>query len=404
LVIAKNQSGMEQTIAIKKRVMSIDVFRGIIMIIMALDHVRDFFHNDAMLHDPLNPAGTTPVLFFTRFITHFCAPNFVFLAGMSAYLSGRRKTKAQLSSFLIKRGLWLILIEVVVMNLALTFNPFYNLVFLEVIWAIGISMIILGILVWLPLPVIFITGLCIVCGHNLLDHAEAARSQSLGFWWSLIHGKSAAFPFAPGHVLVIAYSFLSWTGIMLMGYCAGTLFTANVPSVTRRKILLVTGTGMIILFIILRWINMYGNPSPWEAQQNSLRTFFSFMNVNKYPPSLQFVCITIGPALLVLALVENIQNRFTAFVQVYGRVPLFYFVTHFFIIHLLTLVIFFLSGYGVKDIIPAKAPFFFRPLDFGFNLWIVYVIWIGIVLIMYPLCKWYNRYKSTHDYWWLSYL
>lgn len=395
---------MNQLTAAKYRVQSIDVLRGIVMIIMALDHVRDFFHSDAFQHDPLDTATTTPILYFTRWITHFCAPTFVFLAGTSAYLIGTRKTKSQLSSFLIKRGAWLILIEAAVISLGITFNPFYNAIIFQVIWAIGISMVILGLAVRLPYAVIFTIGALIVFGHNILDYPEAARQHQVSFLWDLLHdGRFDAYTYAPNHVLIIAYAFVPWTGIMFMGYCAGRLFEASVDPVKRQQILLTIGFALVVLFFILRWFNGYGNPLPWSQQQNGVATFLSFMNVHKYPPSLMYASITLGPAMIVLVLIENVQNRFTDFVKVYGRVPFFYYVIHFYLIHALSVVAFFASGYGKKDIV-SDTPFLFRPSQFGFDLWVVYLVWIVIILLLYPLCKWYNKYKSTHTQWWLSYL
>jgi len=374
------------------------------MIIMALDHVRDFFHNDAFQHDPLNPATTTPILYFTRWITHFCAPTFVFLAGVSAYLSGKRRTRAQLGSFLIKRGVWLIFIEAVIISLALTFNPLYNAIIFQVIWAIGISMVLLGLIVRLPWKVIFAIGVLIVACHNLLDYPEAARNHQVNFFWDLVHdGRFDVYTYAPGHSLIIAYAFLPWTGIMIMGYCAGKLFEPAVDAIKRQKILLTIGFGLIVLFIVLRWINAYGDPDPWSVQRNGVATFLSFMNVHKYPPSLMYACITLGPSLIALSLLEKVQNGFTRFVQVYGRVPFFYYVIHFYLIHTLTVIAFFLSGYGKNDNV-GQTPFLFRPLTFGYNLWFVYVIWMAVVLLLYPVCKWYNKYKSVHSQWWLSYL
>lgn len=392
----------------KNRVQSIDILRGMVMIIMALDHVRDFFHVDAFQGDPINPATSHPMLYATRWITHLCAPTFVFLAGTSSYLVGLRKTKAELSGFLIKRGLWLILVEILVVTLALTFNPLYNFLFLQVIWAIGISMVILGLLVRLPLAAIFTIGLIIVLGHNLLDYPEAARAankQPLGFWWDLVHGaRFAIYPYAPNYVVAIVYPFLPWTGLMLVGYSAGKLFSPDFSALQRRKILLYTGFGLIVLFFLLRLINAYGDPVPWTNQENTTRTIMSFFNVHKYPPSLMYAAITIGIALVLLALLENVKNPVTEFSKVFGRVPFFYYVLHFFLIHTLTVIAFYLSGYGAKDIVSTQVPFLFRPLTFGFPLWAVYLVWIGIILFLYPICKRYNAYKSTHHQWWLSYV
>lgn len=399
---------MKQAVLTKNRVQSIDVLRGIVMIIMALDHVRDFFHVDAFQNDPINPATTNLLLYSTRWITHFCAPTFVFLAGTSSYLVGLRKSKAELSAFLIKRGLWLMLAEVLIITLALTFNPLYNLLFLQVIWAIGVSMVILGLLVRLPYTVILTIGLIIVLGHNLLDYPEAARAsrkEELGFWWDLVHGaRFAIYPYAPNYVVAIVYPFLPWTGLMLMGYSAGKLYADGFPALQRKKILLFTGFGLLVLFFLLRFINAYGDPVPWTRQDNTIRTIFSFFNLNKYPPSLMYMSATIGVALIALVLLENIQNRVTEFFKIFGRVPFFYYVAHFFLIHALEVIAFFLSGYGTEDIISNQVPFLFRPVTFGFPLWVVYLVWIGLIMLLYPLCKRYNAYKSTHHKWWLSYV
>jgi uncharacterized membrane protein len=391
--------------AAKNRVFSIDILRGIVMILMALDHTRDFFHNQAMTADPLAVATTSTLLYFTRWVTHFCAPVFVMLAGCSAYLSGMKKTKSQLSSFLIKRGLWLILVEVLLITLALSFNPTYSLLFLQVIWAIGISMVILGVLIWLPYWLIFSIGLMIVTLHNLLDYEEAARQFKPGFLWDLLHsGRFATYPFAPGHALVIIYPFLPWLGIMIMGYCLGKIFRSDFDAPRRKKILITTGSAMIVLFVLIRLSNGYGDPLKWSEQVSGWRTILSFLNVNKYPPSLLYTLVMLGPALIVLALIENIRNGFISFVTVFGRVPFFYYVIHFYLIHTLCVIAFYLSGYGSKDIVDPNVPFLFRPASFGFDIGYVYLIWIGIILLLYPLCKKYDRYKSSHKNWWLSYL
>ena len=247
----------------KNRIYSIDIVRGLIMVIMALDHVRNFFHVDALIHDPLDPQTTTPFLFFTRWITHYCAPVFVFLAGISAYLAGLNRTGRSLSYFLIKRGIWLILVEIFIITLGTTFNPFYNVIVLQVIWAIGISMFLLGILVWLriPYPVLFVIGILIVVGHNLLDHAESVRQRDVGFAWNLIHaGHLKMYKIFPGHSIMISYAFLPWTGIMIMGYCVGKLYDPRFDVAMRKKILLATGSALIVLFVLLRFINVYGDP------------------------------------------------------------------------------------------------------------------------------------------------
>lgn len=389
----------------KLRVNSIDILRGLVMVIMALDHVRDFFHFDAFQHDPLDVSTTTPVLFFTRYITHYCAPTFVFLAGTSAYLSGLRKSKAELGAFLIKRGLWLVIAEFVIVALGMTFDPLYHLQVFQVIWATGISMIFLGLFVSLKFSysLILAIGLIIVFGHNLLDHVQMGTGRN--FWWDLVHaGQFSFYSYAPSRGGLIVYPFLPWVGIITVGYAFGKLFESSVPPVVRRKGILTIGFSLIALFIILRLINHYGNPSPWKMQDTSLKTFLNFLDVNKYPPSLMYTCVTLGPALIFLALIEGVRNRVTAFFEIYGRVPFFYYVVHFYLIHTISLIGFYLSGYGTKDIVDTRTPFLFRPLTYGFDLWVVYLVWIGIVLLLYPLCRKFNNYKSTHRQWWLSYL
>ena len=387
------------------RINSIDILRGLVMVIMAIDHTRDYFHIGAFTGDPLDPATTTPALYFTRWITHYCAPVFVFLAGTSAYLSGLKKTKNELSIFLFKRGLWLVLVEVLIVTLGISFNPLYNAIFLQVIWAIGISMILLSLLIWLPFKAIMAIGLLIVLGHNLLDYPEAARNGNVGFWWDLLHkGNFAIYPIGNNHALVIIYPFLPWVGIMTLGYCFGALYQRKVDPAVRRKWLFALGAGAIVLFIVLRFINGYGNPLQWTAQQDTWKNIFAFLNVQKYPPSLMFTTMTLGPAMIALALLEKVQNRVTAFFAIYGRVPFFYYIAHFYLIHLLCAIAFFATGHTTDQIVTPQFPFLFRPPTFGFSLGVVYLVWIFVIAILYPLVKKYDAYKQRNKKWWLSYL
>ncbi|MBS1599127.1 MAG: DUF1624 domain-containing protein [Bacteroidetes bacterium] len=393
---------MNNLTAPRSRITSIDLLRGLVMMIMALDHVRDYFHDHAFLRDPLDLKITTPALYFTRWVTHFCAPTFLLLAGTSAYLMSLKMSKPKLSVFLIKRGFWLIFVEVVIMAFIFSFNPSYNALILQVIWATGISMIILGLMVRLPFTVILVTGLIIVLGHNLLDYPEAAEKGHIGLLWDLIHhGRFTVYSLDPNHVVVIAYAFLPWTGIMLMGYCMGKLFERSFDPSRRRKILITTGTVLTIFFVIIRWINAYGDPFPWTVQRDHVFTFLSFLNVNKYPPSLAYVSITIGPALVFMGLAENIKGKISSSIIIFGRVPMFYYVLHFFVVHVLSMIARLFSGMSVKEVWVVNFPF--RP-PFGYDLWAVYLFWILVLIIMYPLCKKYDKYKSTHHYWWLSYL
>ncbi len=377
------------------------------MLVMAIDHIREMFNNGH--GHPLDLKTTTPIFYFTRWITHFCAPVFVLLAGISAYIMGLKMTKPALSKFLITRGCWLIFAELCIVTLGITFNPLYRLFILQVIWATGVSMIILGIFVRFSSSVIPALAIIILCFHNLLDYAEDRPDAKIGFLWDLIHvgnkfNRFPKYPIGADHSIAIVYAFLPWTGIMFLGYWLGKLYAPAMDVLRRRKILVYLGSGMILLFVLLRWINGYGDPTPWSGQSSSLYSFLSFINVNKYPPSLMYTCIMLGPALIFLGLAEGISNRLTAFISVYGRVPFFYYLVHFYFIHCLVAIAFFASGYGLKDIMPHKSSFLFQPPGFGFDLWVTYAVWLLVVLIMYPLCKNYDRYKNSHSQWWLKYL
>jgi uncharacterized membrane protein len=392
----------------QKRIESIDVLRGIVMVIMALDHVRDYFHVSANIDNPLNLATTTPLLFFTRWITHFCAPIFVFLSGTSIYLQSLRKTKKELSAFLIKRGLWLIFVEFVIITMGWTFNPFYNIIPMQVIWAIGISMVLFSFVIRLPFNVILTLGLLIVAGHNFLDIPEAAPGFKAGFWWDILHhGYFTPYEFAHNHFVLLVYPFMPWMGLMMIGYCIGILYSPKFSAMQRQKILALTGLGLILFFVIARFINIYGDPAPWTTQKNTLFTILSFLKINKYPPSLLYMCITIGPGLLLLSFFENIQNRFTNIMLVYGRTALFYYIVHIYLIHLLATISFFARNHTMQQAIDSapNLPFMFILPGEGYSLGIVYLIWAAVVISLYPLCKWYDNYKTNHkEKWWLSYL
>jgi uncharacterized membrane protein len=405
---------MKELTVARNRIQSIDILRGLVMVIMALDHVRDFFYKadlgkaaDAAM-DPTNMQTTYPALFFTRWITHFCAPIFVFLAGTSVYLMCQRKSKKEVSLFLIKRGSWLVLVEVILITFGWTFNPFFNVFILQVIWAIGVSMILLGLLVLLPYRIIFALGLLIMAGHNLMDYPSVSSGFKGTILSDLLYFSNfSAYQLWQGHFFLIVYAFLPWTGVMLLGYCFGKLFQSGIDPVWRRKMLLRIGTGLILLFIVLRYTNLYGDPVPWSTQpRGPLYTFLSFLNLNKYPPSLLFLCMTIGPGIIFLTFVEKVQNGFTKIMNVYGRVPMLYYILHFYLIHIIVVIVFYMQGFGAKDIAPEGLPFFFKPNGLGFGLLGVYCVWLLVVVLLYPICKKYDRYKTAHakEKWWLSYL
>ena len=386
----------------RQRIESIDIVRGLIMLIMAIDHVRDYFHKGGI--NPTDLAQTTPILFFTRWITHFCAPLFVFLSGVSAQLAGTRRTKSQLSGFLIKRGLWLVFIELVVITFALSLDPGYHFIILQVIWAIGTSMILLGLLVWLPLPVIAAVGVVLVFGHDILDYVKLPDKGAAAFEWKLFFTAPGIFPIDKTHILGDFYAMLPWTGVMLLGYTAGTIYKSTFDADKRKKILRITGLALIALFIILRAFNLYGDPAPWSVQKTTTLTIISFFNVSKYPPSLLYLCMTIGPGLLLLSSIENVSNRLTRIFLVYGTVPFFYYVLHFYLIRVYNIIIFYAMGYTGKDIVNPKGGPAFEPLNFGFNLFGVYVVWFCVIAALYLPCRWFSKYRKTHHQWWLSYL
>jgi uncharacterized membrane protein len=385
------------------RLTSIDFLRGLVMIIMALDHTRDFFHLTAWTDDPLNMATTTPALFLTRWITHFCAPVFVFLAGTSAFLQSARKSKKELSKFLVTRGLWLVLTEIIIINFAFSFDPAFNIIGLQTIWAIGISMILLGLAIWLPYAVILALGLLIVFGHNSLDFYEKGKADGYSVFYMFLH-RPGPVPITQNFTLFIMYPFLSWTGLMLLGYCFGKFFRQGSEE-SRMKTLTILGGCIVLFFIALRATNLYGDPDPWSAQRNGTYTLLSFLNTHKYPPSLLYMCMTIGPAILFLAWMGNVKSRFTDIITVYGRVPFFFYVLHFFWIHILETIAYLSRGHSLKQGIyhDGILPNFTVPGE-GYSLWVVYGMWLFVVISLYPLCKWFSEYKKSNKHWWLSYL
>lgn len=374
------------------RVRSIDILRGLVMVLMALDHVRDFF-TDARF-DPLDLSQTSAPLFLTRWITHFCAPTFVFLAGVSAHLMSRRCTRAELSRFLFTRGLWLVVLEVTLMSFVWTFNIRYDHgLFLQVIWAIGVSMIVLAALIHLPVPEIAAYSIVMILGHNLLDGIEP---QSLGVWaplWSLLH-VSESIPHA-----FVAYPLIPWIAVMSLGYCAGALF--EIDQRRRTQWLVCLGAASLALFVLLRTSNVYGDPADWTLQDTTLRTLLSFVNLQKYPPSLQYLLLTLGTGSLLLAAFESARGKVSEVLRTFGRVPLFFYVLHIALAHLVAGVIAFAMGFGTALLGGDPA---MQPQDWGFGLPVVYLAWLLVVATLYPACRWFAAVKRRRDDWWLSYL
>lgn len=389
----------------KNRITSIDVVRGIVILLMALDHVRMYFGYGTWYSEPTDLSTTTPLLFFTRWVTHFCAPVFVFLTGTSAFLVGTRKENVkELSRYLWTRGLWLIFVEIVIVNLAWTFDLTYSFIILQVIWAIGISMLVLSALVFLQDQSILIIGLVIVFGHNVLDNIQTHGSGFKDLLWYTLHQPDVAT--IEGHLVNFVYPALPWTGLMALGYVCGNLYKKEFPAEQRRRSLLTLGAGAILLFLLLRGFNSYGEPYPWSTQSTATFTVLSFLNLTKYPPSLQFLLMTMGPALIFLALSDSVSQRIARPFLTFGRVPLFFYIAHLYIIHALAMAFLVFSGRDWHEyIFSAQGIRSGALIDFGLDIGGVYLVWLIIIILMYPLCKWYQIYKENNPLkWCLSYL
>lgn len=386
-----------------KRISSIDATRGIVMIIMALDHVRDLMQVNSITQSPTNLETTTPILFFTRWITYLCAPTFVFLAGTSAFISFKNKNNFfQSRNFLLKRGVYLVVLEFVVVNFLMYFDPGYHTLIFEVIATIGFGFIVLSFLLKVSSKTIAIVGLVIIFGHNLFSLIPFEQGSVLRSILSPLL-TLAVYPVFTSKVFIMAYPPLPWLGIMLAGFATGKLFELQQPE--RKKIFIKIGLSGLLLFLLIRFVNIYGDPVKWSVQKNNIFTFLSFMNVTKYPPSLLFCLITLGILFLMLAFTDGIKNKFISITSVYGKVPLFYFLVHFFLIHVIMVTVMLLQGFHWSQLDFASGNFG-RPkgVESGLPLWAIYVIWLSVVTVLYKPCVWYGRYKSAHKNGWVRYL
>jgi uncharacterized membrane protein len=415
---------------IKGRIDSIDLLRGIVMVIMMLDHTRDFVHRDVLLgFDPTDLSKTNVILFFTRWITHFCAPVFVFLAGTGAYLQFvRGKSKKAVSRFLVTRGLWLIVLEFTWIRICVTFNVDYRFLgVMQVIWVIGLSMIILAALIHLPLRVVGAFGIAMIALHNLLDRFHVAGWQGPnsavpsygGKLFILLHQPFEAFPILwwPTPLVATIYPLIPWVGVMAAGYAFGAVYQWDPQR--RRRFLIRMGSIMILLFVVVRAINHYADPSHWSRQDTIAFTILSFLNTTKYPPSLAYLLMTLGPALLALAWFESNNasvgapasrphgfiDRLRGALVTFGRVPLFFYLLQWPTAHLISVALHWATGKPVAWMFRSAVDSFQPPPPgVGFNLAVVYACWIAGVLILYPLCKWFAGVKARRRNWWLSYL
>ena len=401
-------SSSTQIIApITLRVNSVDLLRGIVMAIMLLDHTREFVHRDVLNFEATDLSRTNVLLFFTRWITHFCAPVFVFLAGTGAFLqTARGKGKAELSKFLVKRGLWLVLLEFTLIKVVVWFNlNFHFALMLQVIWVIGVSMVVLAALIHLPLRLIAAGSVTVIALHNLLDVVRVDPMQG-GFWasvWMVFHQPGPIF-FTPTVYGLALYPLIPWVGVLTAGYAFGAFY--QLEAERRRRILFKLGAAMLICFVLLRSVNVYGDPSRWGMQRNAIFTILSFLNVSKYPPSLLFLLLTLGVAILALPWFEGLEKRRLSRIFItFGRVPLFFYFGQWIAAHCLAILAGYLAGQPIAwlftDPLNRPSP---NPGNLGFSLWMVYVLWFLGLLLLYPPCRWFAEVKRRRRDWWLSYL
>ena len=381
----------------RPRLDSIDLLRGLVMVVMALDHSRDFFGASSL--DPRDLGR--PALFLTRWITHFCAPVFVFLAGTSAFLYGTRgKTTRDVSRFLLTRGLWLLVLELTIVRLGWLYALDLQLFPAQVIWAIGWSMVTLSLVVFLPRWAILGFAFALIAGHNAFDGVEAARLGGLAWLWVILH-EGGALELAPGVTLLVAYPLIPWLGVIAAGYALGPVMLLDAPE--RRRRLLRLGLGACAAFVFLRALDVYGDPKPWAIQGDLLTTALSFVNCEKYPPSLLFLLMTLGPSIALLAVLEHARGRLAATLVTIGRVPLMYYVAHIYLLHALALAV---SGvtFGEVGWLVGGWSFLTKPSGYGVGLPFVYALWLLAVVSLLPLCRWFAAVKQRRDDWWLTYL
>jgi len=367
------------------------------MVVMALDHTRDFLASGG--GDPRDISQ--PWMFLTRWITHFCAPVFVLLAGVSAFLyANRGRSIPEVSRFLLTRGLWLIVLEFTIIRVGWTFGLFPEFIDAQVIWMIGWCMIALSALVFLPRPAIAVIGLAMILGHNLLDGLAAKDFGDARWIWMILHQPGPLHPHE-GIVFYVAYPLIPWIGVIAVGYAMGPIAIGS--SQLRRRWLLRIGLGACLGFAALRSFNIYGNPTPWALQDGAFSRFLSFVNCEKYPASLLFLLMTLGPAIALLPFLEEVRGAIAQSLITIGRVPLFYYVVHIPLIHLVAVVVALATGFGATWLF-GGFPIGSKPVGYGIGLPVVYLLWFVVVVALVPLCRWLSGVKQRRSDWWLSYL
>lgn len=380
----------------RMRFASIDTLRGLVMIVMALDHTRDFFAGGGF-----NPRDVTDTaLFLTRWVTHFCAPTFIFLAGISAYLYGfQRKNTGEVSRFLLTRGLWLVLIEFTVVRVGWSFDLHFNYFVAQVIFAIGVSMVALALFVHLPRAAIGFIGLAMIAGHNAFDGIKAEQLGAAAPLWHFLH-QPGLFAITPGVKFIVLYPLIPWIGVMAAGYALGPVFTQERSA--RVQQLFMLGAAVTLGFFILRATNLYGDPAPWAIQDSLLATVLSFINCEKYPPSLLYLSMTLGPVLMLVAALERVRGPIADWIATFGRVPFFYYVVHIFLLHALAIAFAWATIGDIGWLFGSMAGR--KPAAYGLSLAGIYAVWLAVVVALYPLCRWFAGLKRRRAEWWWSYL
>lgn len=384
----------------KDRILSIDILRGLVMIFMALDHVRDFWSFTSFSPEDLNQ--TYGALFYSRWITHFCAPVFVFLSGVSAYLhmTAKGMEKKELSKFLASRGLWLILVEITWISFAWQLWT-YNSFFLQVIWTIGISMIALAGLIHLPRKVILLISLILIFGHNLLDGIEPETFGDFYWLWNILHNQTyVVTPNLPIRGFLTGYPCIPWIGVMALGYVMGEIFRK--PMEDRHKNLMKIGGFTVILFVALRYLNIYGDTAEWAVQDRGFAyTVMSFLNTEKYPPSLLFLLMTLGPSLLLMPYFDKMTGKVGDFLQVYGKAPFLFYVLHLPFVHISSYILYYLY-YTTETSSFRDHSSWAASYEPSMLRW--YLMTAFFVLLFYYPCKKFGEYRKKNNQWWLSYI
>ncbi|KXX72402.1 DUF1624 domain-containing protein [Flammeovirga sp. SJP92] len=374
----------------KKRISSIDILRGLVMLIMLLDHVRERFFYHMPVSDPINIDDISVGLFFSRILAHLCAPIFVFLTGLSAWLYAHPKGKAprSASSFLWKRGLFLILIEITLINFSWFGN--YQTLYLQVIWAIGVSMISLAFLSKLKHEWVGVLGFLIVFGHNLLTSIHLNEDQIGYTIWSVLYQRGFILP-NDFIAIKASYPVLPWIGVILLGYCTGPLFGEKFNAEARLRALVKIGCSSLGLLLVIRGFNIYGETLPWEVRDTFIQSLMSFLNFKKYPPSLDFILLTIGVGCFLLCLFEKVENRFTEFLRTYGSAPMFFYILHLYVLLVAYKIL--VNIYGTN-----------QGEYFGFDhLWQIWLCTIALSLILYLPAKKFSEYKRESTSKWIKY-